>query len=298
MDDNRRMLVSRRDCLKMAAVAPPAFLLSAPRKVPGGAHGWGYAARQPGADPTPGLDQIFAELGAAELDGVELMHSVLLHEGSVQRVRELSQRYRLPVIGTSWSANMWLGEQRPAILAEARTVISRLAGVKGRTLGVSVGDARRKKTPQEFDAQAACLREVMKICADHGVALNLHNHVYEVAGGEYDLKNTLERVPDARLGPDLGWLFRAKIDPIDFIRRYKDRITYAHLRNEKADGTWPETLAEGVIDYSAVGKALHEIGFSGTLAIELAHEKSFVPTRTYGESFQLSRQYVRRVMGY
>ena len=282
----------------MAAAAAPASLLSAPRKVPVGAHVWVYAARQPGYDPTPVLDQIFAELGAAGLDGVELMHPVLLHEGGVQRVRELSKRHRLPVIGTSWSANMWQGEQRPAILAEARTVISRLAEVKGRTLGVSVGDARRKKTPEEFDAQAACLREVMKICADHGVVLNLHNHVYEVAGGEYDLKNTLERVPDARLGPDFGWLFRAKVDPAGFIRRYQDRIVYAHLRNEKADGAWPETMAEGVIDYAGIGKALHEIGFSGTLAIELAHEKGFVPTRTYGQSFQISRQYVRRVMGY
>ena len=76
------------------------------------------------------------------------------------------------------------------------------------------------------------------------------------------------------------------------------RIVFAHLRNEKADGKWPETLAEGVIDYIAIGKLLHEIGFAGDLVIELAHERDFAPTRSYGESFRLSREYVRRAMKY
>jgi len=32
--------------------------------------------------------------------------------------------------------------------------------------------------------------------------------------------------------------------------------------------------------------------------IELAHEKDFQPTRSYGESFRLSREHIRRTMGY
>ena len=90
----------------------------------------------------------------------------------------------------------------------------------------------------------------------------------------------------------------AKIDPVDFIRRHGSRIVYADLRNEKADGKWPETLAEGVIDYKAVGEALRRSGFSGTLAIELAHERDFTPTHSYGASLRASREYVRRVMAY
>lgn len=271
---------------------------AAARRTRIGAHPWVYAARQPQRDPTPILDQIFQELGAAGMDFIELMPQPLLQEGSVSRIRELSKRFHLPVIGTSWSGNMWNRDQHPAILKESQTLIPRVAKTGGCILGTSVGDARRTKTPAELDAQADVLRRVMKICSDNGVVLNLHNHTYEVADREYDLNGTLERVPEVKLGPDIGWLVRAKVDPVDFIRRHRGRIVYAHLRDDKADGTWPEAMGEGVLDYAAVGRALHEIGFSGDMAIELAHERQFEPTRTYGESFRISREYVRRVMNY
>jgi sugar phosphate isomerase/epimerase len=75
-------------------------------------------------------------------------------------------------------------------------------------------------------------------------------------------------------------------------------MVFAHLRNEKADGKWPEDLTEGVIDYAAVGDALRKVNFRGDLMIELAHERDFQPTRPLGESFRRSREYVRRVMHY
>jgi len=257
-----------------------------------------FAAKQPGYDPYPVLDQIFQRLAPSGIDGVELMHQALLHDDSVAKVRELSKRYSLPVMGSSWSAPMWDLTARDKTLAEGAVLIERVQAVGGTRLGISVGDARRKKTPQELDAQASCLVAVMRVCSDHGVAPNLHNHVYEVGEGEYDLSNTLSRVPQIGLGPDFGWLYRAKVDPVAFIHKYGQRIIYAHLRNELANGKWPETLSEGVIDYATIGKALHETGFSGALAIELAHEGSFAPTRSFGESVTASRAYVKQVMGY
>jgi sugar phosphate isomerase/epimerase len=286
-----RTELSRRTLLASALFAPSTRVLV-------GAHLWVYAAKQPGYDATPVLDQLFTELGGANLDGIELMHFILLHEGAVDRVKELSRKNRLPVIGTSWSANLWDRSQHAQALPQAQLVVERLAQVGGRTLGLSVGDARRKKTDAEFDAQAEALRQIMKICGDHGVVPNLHNHVYEVRDGEYDLNGTLARVPGIKLGPDLGWLFRAKVDPVDFIRRRGKQMVFAHLRNEKADGKWPEDLTEGVIDYAAIGRALHDVKFQGDLMIELAHESTFQPTRPLGESFKISRDYVRRVMNY
>jgi len=281
-------------CLPTAA----AYGAAEGRKVPVGAHPWVYAAKQPKYDPTPIEEQIFRELGAAGIDAIELMHPMLLKDDSVVRTRELSKRYALPVLGTSWGANLWKREEADAALAEARTLIERLAQVGGRTLGISVGDAGRRKTEQEFDMQAATLRQVMTLCADHGVVPNLHNHTYEVRDGEYDLNGTLARVPDIKLGPDLNWLARAKVDPVDFIWRHRDRMIFAHLRDQKADGRWVEAMGDGDMDYAAIGRMLHKINFAGDLVIELAHERDFEPTRSYGESVRISREYVRRVMNY
>jgi len=94
-----------------------------------------------------------------------------------------------------------------------------------------------------------------------------------------NLNGTLARIPNVKLGPDLNWLVRAGIDPADFIRRRSDQIVFMHLRDQKADGTWPEAMGEGVTDYVAIGKELHKINYSGDAAIELAHEKSFQRTR-------------------
>lgn len=286
---NRRGFVAAAGAVAAAA---------APRRVMVAGHPWVYAATQPGYDITPVLDRVFADMKYAGLDAIELMHTALKSADAVERIGELSRKHGLPVLGTSFSGRMWDRSQHSAILEEAHLVIERLARLGGRTLGTSVGDKKERKTGADFDAQAELLRKLMDVCRKHQVVLNLHNHVYEVRDGEHDLKGTLARVPDVKLGPDIGWLARAGIDPVDFIRRHRARLVFAHLRDEKAGGTWPEAMGEGVIDYRAVGLALRHARFSGDLAIELAHERGFVLTRPLRESLKISRQYVRKVMGY
>jgi sugar phosphate isomerase/epimerase len=261
-------------------------------------HPWVYAARRPKNDIYDILDQIFGDMHAAGLDAIELMHTALEHEGAAARIAELSKRHQLPVIGCSYSASMWDAEQHDAILEQARTVIERISAVGGRTLGTSVGATREPKTEAQLDAQAALLRKIIAVAKDHGVVLNLHNHIYEVTNGEHDLKGTLARIPDVRLGPDLNWLIRAGVDPVDFITRHGSQIVYAHLRDQKADGKWCEAMGEGTTDYGAIAAAFRKVGFHGDVAIELAHERDFQTTRSYEESFAISRRYVRRVMGW
>jgi len=268
------------------------------QKVVVGAHPWVYAARREKRDVYPILEDIFSDISYAGYEGVELMGGTLLHDGAVERIGELSQKYSLPVIGASFGGNMWDRSEHHDILETARRVISNLAEVGGRTLGTSVGSARGKKTEEQLDAQADLLRRIIAICEQNGVVLNLHNHTYEVQDGEHDLNGTLARIPDVKLGPDLNWLLRAGVDPVDFIRRHAERIVFLHLRDQKADGRWPEAMGEGDMDYVAIGRALREIGFSGDAVVELAHEADFELTRPLRESLKISREFVRETLGY
>ncbi|HWQ53511.1 MAG TPA: sugar phosphate isomerase/epimerase [Bryobacteraceae bacterium] len=287
--------LSRREFL----AAVPAFALAAPRKPVVAGHPWVYAATLPEYDVTPALPQVFTDMKWAGLDAIELMHTALRPADAVERIAELSGKHKLPVLGMSFSAEMWNRETHPAILDDANLLIPRLTKLGGRTLGISVGTPQgRRKTPAEFDAQAEILRRIIAVCKANRVVLNLHNHTYEVADGEFDLNGTLERVPEAKLGPDIAWLHRAKVDPIDFIRRRGRRMVFAHLRDDKADGTWPEAMGEGIMDYAAIARALREAGFAGDVAIELAHPRGFKPTRPLRESLKISRDYVRRTMGW
>ena len=263
-----------------------------------GAHPWVYAAKQPEYDVFPILDQIFADMSYAGLDGVELMHTAFRHDGAVDRITELSEKHKLPVIGTSFGGNIWDSNAHAEVLADAELVITRLAQVGGRTLGTSVGAAPKPKTPEQFDAQVELLFKIMAICDANNVVLNLHNHTYEVQDNMHDLRGTLERIPKVKLGPDLNWLLRGGVDPVEFIHKFGKQIVFLHLRDQKADGKWAESMGEGDMDYAAIGQALRDIGFAGDAVIELAHERDFELTRPLRESLKMSRECVRETLGY
>jgi sugar phosphate isomerase/epimerase len=125
------------------------------------------------------------------------------------------------------------------------------------------------------------------------VLANLHNHTFEVEDDLYDLKGTLQRVPHIKLGPDLNWLIRGGVDPVDFINTYGDKIVYMHIRDQTKDGTWTEAVGEGVTDFPAIARALRDVDFKGEVAIELASHVP--PVKEMRENWKASREYVREV---
>ncbi len=270
----------------------------AKKEVVVGAHPWVYAATQLKYDIYPILDRIFSDMKYAGMEGIELMHTALYPDDAVERINALREKYDLPVIGTSYSAAMWDREKRNEIIQDAEKVITRLELVGGKTLGTSVGRTKEIKTEEQLDAQAETLRKIIQICEEHGVQLNLHNHTYEVENELYDLKGTLKRILDVKLGPDLDWLVQAGVDPLEFLKTYGDRIVFLHLRDQKADKTWVEAMGEGDMDYEKVGETLREIGFSGYAVIELAHPREFEITRPLRESLKMSREFVKKTLGY
>ena len=157
------------------------------RTVTVGAHPWVYAARRQPRTISPILDEIFADMSAAGFEGIELMPDALADDAAAERVRALSERHSLAVIGTSWGGALWDRAQHEEILAAARALLPRLQAVGGRTLGTSVGRTREPKSEEQLDAQAELLRQLIPLCEAHGVVLNLHNHTYEVENGEHDL---------------------------------------------------------------------------------------------------------------
>ncbi len=298
---------SRRNFLKTSGALSGAFMLSsvlnescfaekdAPVKVD--AHLWVYASRYPpNWDCTPILDEVFSDIKYAGYDRIELMEPILKHEDAVNRLNDLVHKYDLPVTGTSYYGDMWDKDQQQHILADIELVIERLHLTGGKMIGLTVGDAERMKTEDELDTQADTLKRIIKICKKNEVIPNLHNHTFEVTNGLHDLKGTLKRIPDIKLGPDLNWLVRGGVDPVWFIKTYGHQMVYMHIRDQKADGKWTEAVGEGVIDFPAVAKALKEINYSGRAAVELAFDAP--PVRQVKEDWKISREYVRKVFGW
>ena len=264
------------------------------------AHLWVYASKFPLEwDATPVLENIFSDLSYAGIEGLELMERVLRHDDAVKRLNKLVKKYDVPVSGYSYSGpfKMWDIEQHNDILEDVNLVLPRLAKVGGKTLGISVGGKNGLKTEAELDAQAELLKKIRSICDDHGILPNLHNHNSEVENNMHDLKGILARIPDFPLGPDLNWLIRGGVDPVEFIQAYSDQIVYLHIRDQYEDGTWTEYVGQGDTAFEPIAAALKAKNYNGPLAIELAFPNDFTPEYELKETWKKSREFVEKVFG-
>lgn len=268
------------------------------KKITVGAHVWVYASTQPGFDVSPILSQIFSDVAYAGFDGVETMEHPLRSAVYTRQIKELIDQYKIKLIGSSYGADMWNKDKSNEIYEDVDLIFGNMASVGARTFGVSVGEpAGRKKTEDEFDNQAALLRRIISLGEKKGIVLNLHNHTAEVENKMYDLRGTLKRIPDIKLGPDLNWLLRAGVDPISFLKEFRKQIVFMHLRDQLSNGKWPESMGEGNINFKEIAAVINEISFEGDAIIELAHENGFVRTRPLKESLKMSRDYMRKTMG-
>jgi len=294
----RRSFIRSAAVLSGAMLAQPVFSMAAlGRQTVLSGHLWVYASRfPPDWDCTPILDEVFRELSGSGLQGVELMESILRREDAVPRLQALASRYTLPVTGTSYYGDMWDASQRQHILEDVEIVVGRLAQLNATHIGLTVGDAGRRKTDQELETQAEVLVDVLGICARYGIKPNMHNHTVELMDDGRDLKEMIRRVPELKLGPDINWLIRAGVDPVAFIHTYGQKIAYLHLRDQDSAGLWTEAVGDGVTDFRAIANALNEVGFTGDAAIELAFEST--PTAPVKNSWARSRRYVKEIFNW
>lgn len=271
------------------------------KDIPVNAHLWVYASKfPPNWDATPVLETIFSDLSYARIEGLEIMEGQLRHDDSVKRLQELIKKYNLPVSGSSYGVGfaMWDKNQHQTILDDIGVVIPRLGEIGGKTFGISVGGKKGLKTEHELDAQATLLKKISRICEDHGIQANLHNHTYEVENDMHDLKGTLARIPDFKLGPDLNWLIRGGINPVEFINTFGKQIVYLHIRDQYQDGTWSEYVGQGDTDFKPIAAALKTQNFEGQVAIELAFPNDFVPKNELREDWKMSREFVLKTFGW
>lgn len=263
------------------------------------AHLWIYASRfPPNWDCSPMLDEVFSDLKYAGYSGVELMDSNLKNKDAVDRLIGLQEKHQLKVSGSSYSANMWNKDEHGKIADEVGLITDRLQKAGGKTFGISVGYTGKKKTEEELDNQAFILKKVIETASRNNIETNMHNHTYEMEHDMFDFKGTIARVPELKLGPDLNWLVRAKVDPVWFIQTYGEKIVYMHIRDQMKNGKWTEAVGEGDTDFKAIAKILKEINYNKGAAVELAFEPGTIPQRPVKESWKMSREYVARIFGW
>lgn len=114
----------------------------------------------------------------------------------------------------------------------------------------------------------ARLEKLAHIYRAEGYGFGWHNHDFEfrpTADGAVPQEEIFHGGPHLEWEIDVAWVIRGGADPLDWIQRYKDRITAAHVKdiapsgeNTNEDG-WAD-VGKGTVDWRAIMAALRAIG--------------------------------------
>ena len=257
-------VLTRRDLLCSAAAVP--FLRAAASKLKIGVTDWNLRL---GANPE--AVPLAAKLG---FDGVQISFGRKI-EGNklpldrpeiLARYRALSAEHRIPLDGTCVDKLHDNGLKSDPLAVRWVTDSIRMTKALGtRVLLLPFFGRWAIETPAERDRVGDVLREIVPEAESAGVILGLEDTI-----SAEDNVRIMERARSKNVLTyyDVGNSTNAKFDVVKEIRWLgKDRICQIHLKDN------PHYLGEGTIDFPAVMKAIHDIGFTAYANLETDTQK-------------------------
>ena len=67
--------------------------------------------------------------------------------------------------------------------------------------------------------------------------------------------------------PDVGHIAKGGMDPLDIIKKYRERVNLVHYKDMHADHRWAPT-GEGTIDFDTITQYLIDTNYSGWIIME------------------------------
>jgi inosose dehydratase len=263
---------------------------------------FGYASITWGGHDLQAIDDI-AALG---FEGIQIRSNILPQFASRPGdLRERLAKSRLTFVALS-SGNVKIdpgpGSSDAQVIDEHASHARFVHDAGG--LYLQVTDERPKGRPivaADYTRLGRLLTEIGKRTADLGVPLGYHNHMNTLG----EKPDEIDRILDAadpryvKLELDVAHYLQGGGDPVQAIRRYRDRLLFLHIKDvespagDKRDD--PKSyrfveLGRGRVDLPAVFAALRDVRFRGWAVVEL----DAVPdkARTPKESGAINRKFL------
>jgi inosose dehydratase len=164
----------------------------------------------------------------------------------------------------------------------------------------------------EWTAYRDRIKESAKIGVDHGLTVGIHAHAAGFMDFEPELERLLDEVDDRilKICFDTGHHSYSGFDPVAFMKRHMDRISYMHFKDidpvVKADVVAKRTdfytacgqgifcnLGQGDVDFAAVRQLLIDAGFEGWCTVEQDCDPSMPGTPM--EDAKANREYLQSI---
>lgn len=260
-----------------------------------------------GWDPRP-IGELFAAAHELGYDGVELAPPWQ------EKKYDMEQLYRmLLAAGTTLAPAAFVGggelrdrNAQPAYVAKARKYARWIKSHGGRYVIYStVGGRNGGRTRAETGNIREAFRVIAQVVHGEGCTPLYHNHH---VGGYRLSKRLLEADLELldwsswRLCVDTGHLVLALTDPVAFVSRWADKVSWMHCKDVKTADVdqldrpgvrWQDhftPLGTGVVDFPRVLQALSKVGYKSWLVVE--QDNSPDPYKTS----KISIAYLRRTL--
>ena len=208
-----------------------------------------------------GLEKTFEVIKNAGFKGVEFAGFYGL---SAQEIKKLFNKYSLEAV--SAHINVYDYKNDLEIIKELgiKTPIISYIDFNG-TISIDEGVEKCKNEIVQF-----------KI---NGLNLGYHNHAHEFKNGRDAIDELVKNIPEILLELDVFWLAVANIKPTNYIKKYKSRLKYLHLKElgESKDDFNP-VLGDGNADIAEVIKLGKELSIEWAI---LEVEKVNMPMAEY-----------------
>lgn len=265
---------------------------------------FGYAAITWNGNDAQAIQDI-SEIG---FRGIQLRSNILKDYGErPNALRDLLGQHQLEMVAlSSGGVGIASGSRTEEIAKHVRNARF-VHDVGGHYLQVT--DSARPKGRQpvaaDFQALAERLTEIGKQATDLGVPVGYHNHMDSLGESPAEVDHIMAASDPryVKLELDIAHYQQGGGDPVQAIRKYRDRLLFLHIKDLEKLTTSDERgrayrfveLGRGRVDLPAVFAALKDVNFRGWAVIELdsVPDKSRAPK----ECALISKRYVEDKLG-
>ena len=136
----------------------------------------------------------------------------------------------------------------------------------------------------------------IKIFNDNGLTLGYHNHSFEfikLPSGKYPMELILDEDENLKFEIDLGWATAGKVNPINWVNKYKNQIIACHLKDFYTDDDMlnhsnQSAIGDGFINWKEL---LNKIFLTPCEVIAIEHDDP----KDYKEYINKSLDYLTKI---
>ncbi len=231
-----------------------------------------YTWQMPGEQYKGRLEHILSICQQAGFTGIEPETSFLQHLSDPVRMKAALEQYDLDMAVLCVVEDWLHARETEAERTRMDQWIDFLGHFPGTILLlVQMPQKDRSNLRTRQDHCIACVNEIARRAADKGIICSYHPNspagsVFRTAG---DYEILLDGLDPGVIGycPDVGHIAKGGMDPLEIIRKYRDRVNVVHYKDMYPDGRWAPT-GTGAIAFEAITRYLVDTGYDGWIIME------------------------------